>query len=228
MPTYRACRDSVLGDQEVRGVDGAALGDVHVAAVAELGAAREVGPGDPERLGPGPVQALPPHLGVRSPPPGDFEGVPVGESAAAGVDLGVQAGADQVTGPGVVAVRQHRLRRADVAELDEPGLDPAGQFGGFGVRPGQQQHVLTAQVVGEPHRRGAVVGGFLIGASDPAVPVVGGDCGPVAVTEPDAGLPLPRRLEAADLVQLRRGDFGASRREHSSGFDRAELRRCRR
>ena len=46
------------------GIDGAALGDVDVAGVGELGVGREVGPGDPERPGPGPVQALPPHLGA--------------------------------------------------------------------------------------------------------------------------------------------------------------------
>ena len=53
-----------FGDEEVGGVDGAALGDVDVAGVGELGAGREVGPGNPEGPGPGPVQALPPHLGV--------------------------------------------------------------------------------------------------------------------------------------------------------------------
>ena len=43
-------------DQEVGGVDGAALGDVHVAGVAELGAGFQVGAGNPERSGPGPVE----------------------------------------------------------------------------------------------------------------------------------------------------------------------------
>jgi len=66
-------------------------------------------------------------------------------------------------------------------------------------------------VVSEPHRRGPVVGGFLIGAPDPAVPVVGGHSGHIAVTEPDAGHPLPRRIEPADLVQLRGADLAASR-----------------
>ena len=115
------------------------------------------------------------------------------------------------------------LRRPDGAELGEPGLHAPGQVGGFGVGPGEQQHVLAAQVVGEPHRRGAVVGGFLVGAPDPAVPVVGGDRGQVAVAEPDAGLPLPLRVEPADLVQLRGGDLLGQQAEHSPGFDRAEL-----
>ena len=35
------------------------------------------------------------------------------------------------------------------------------------------------------------------------MPVVGGDRGQVAVAEPDASLPLPGRVEPADLVQLR-------------------------
>ena len=43
------------GDQEVGGVDGAALGDVHVAAVGQLGASGQVGPGNPEPFVPGPV-----------------------------------------------------------------------------------------------------------------------------------------------------------------------------
>ena len=102
-----------VGDQEVGGVDGAALGDVDVAGVGELGVAGEVGPGDPERPGPGPVQALPPDLGVGAAECGDLEGVAVGELAAAGVDLGVEAGADQVADAGVVAVGQRGLRRPD-------------------------------------------------------------------------------------------------------------------
>jgi hypothetical protein len=81
-----------------------------------------------------------------------------------------------------------------------PGLDAAGQLGGFGVGPGQQQHGLAAEVVGQPHRRGPVVGGFLVRAADAAVPVVGGYCGQVAAAEPDAGLAFPRHVEPADLV----------------------------
>ena len=77
-----------VGDQEVGGVDGAALGDVDVAGVGELGAGREVGPGDPERPGPGAVQALPPDFGVGAAEGGDLEGVAVGQGAAAGVDRG--------------------------------------------------------------------------------------------------------------------------------------------
>ena len=37
-----------LGDQEVGGVDGAALGDVDVPGVGELGVLGQVGPGHPE------------------------------------------------------------------------------------------------------------------------------------------------------------------------------------
>ena len=126
MPTYRAWPGQRVGDEEVGGVDGAALGDVDVAGVGELGVAGEVGPGDPERPGPGPVRPLPPHLGVGAAERGDLEGVAVGQGAAAGVDLGVEAGADQVADAGVVAVGQRGLRRADRAELGEPGLDAAG------------------------------------------------------------------------------------------------------
>ena len=78
-------------------------------------------------------------------------------------------------------------------------------------------------MIGEPHRCGAVAGGFLVGAPDPAVPVVGGGCGQVAVAEPDAGLPFPLRVEPADLVQLRGGDLLGQQPEHSPGFDGAEL-----
>ena len=106
-----------LGDEEVGGVDGAALGDVDVAGVGELGVAGEVGPGDPERLGPGPVQALSPHLGIGSPERYDSQRVAIGECAAARVDLGVEARADEVADAGVVAVRQGGLRRSDRAEL---------------------------------------------------------------------------------------------------------------
>jgi hypothetical protein len=168
----------------VGGGDGAALGDVDVAAVAEFGVICEIGPGDRERLGPGPVRPLPPHLCVRPAQGGDRQRVPVGELAAAGVDLGVEAGADQVADAGLVSVGQGGLRVPDRAELDEPGLHPPGQVGGFGVGPGEQQHVLAAQVVREPHGCRAVVGCFLVGAPDPAVPVVGGDRGQVPVTEP--------------------------------------------
>jgi hypothetical protein len=115
-----------FGDEEVGGVHGMALGDVDVAGVGELGVSREVGPGDPERPGPGPVRALAPHLGVGAAERGDPEGVAVGELAAAGVDLGVQPGADQIADAAVVAVGQRGLRRADAAHLSEPGLDATG------------------------------------------------------------------------------------------------------
>jgi hypothetical protein len=78
-------------------------------------------------------------------------------------------------------------------------------------------------VIGEPHRRGAVVGGFLISVPDPPVPVVGGNRSRVAVAEPDAGFPFPWRREAADLVQFRGGDLAGQQSEHSPGLDGAEL-----
>ncbi len=202
MPTYRACRDSGVG---------------------ELGASGEVGPGDPERSGPAAVQALPAHLGVGPAEPGDLQGVAVGQGAAVRVDLGVEPGPDQVADPRLVAIGQRGPSWADRAQLGEPGLDAAGQFGGLGVGPGQQQHVLAAQMVGQPHGCGAVVGGVLVGAADAAVPVVGGDRGRVAIAEPEAGLPLPRRTEPADLVQLRGPDFPGQEPEHARGLDRAEL-----
>ena len=57
-------------------------------------------------------------------------------------------------------------------------------------------------MVSQPHRRGAVISRFGVGAADPAVPVVRCGRGQVAIPEPDAGLPLPLCLEPADLVQL--------------------------
>ena len=95
-----------VGDQEVGGVDGAALGDVHVAGVAEFGAGLQVGAGNPELLGPGAVEPLPPHFDAVAADGGDLEGVAVGELAPVGVDLGVEAGADQVPGAGLVPVGQ--------------------------------------------------------------------------------------------------------------------------
>jgi hypothetical protein len=115
-----------FGDEQVAGVDGAARG-VDVAGIGKLGAPGEVGAGNPERLGPGSVGALPPYFCVDAVQGGDLEGVAVGELLAVGVDPGVEAGADEVTDAGVVAVGQSGLRRADVAELDELGLDPAEQ-----------------------------------------------------------------------------------------------------
>ena len=93
------------GDEKVGGVDGAALGDVDVSGVGEFGVAGEVGPWHLEGVSPGPVRALPPDHGVGAAECGDLEGVAVGELAAARVDLGVEAGADQVTDAYVVAVR---------------------------------------------------------------------------------------------------------------------------
>ena len=78
-------------------------------------------------------------------------------------------------------------------------------------------------MVREPHARGPVVGRFLVGAADPAVPVVDGGSGQVAVAEPDAGLPLPLGTEPADLMQLRGGNFPGQQAEHATGLDGAEL-----
>jgi hypothetical protein len=71
-----------LRDEQVGGIDGAALGHVHVAGEGRLGVLCQVEPGDPERLGPGAVRTLPPDLGVRPVGRGDLEGAPVGERAA--------------------------------------------------------------------------------------------------------------------------------------------------
>ena len=79
-------------------------------------------------------------------------------------------------------------------------------------------------MVGQPHRCGAVVGGVLVADPDPAVPVIGSDCGQVAAAKPDASLPLPLGVEPADLVQLRGGDLLGQQPEHAPGLDRAELR----
>ena len=78
-------------------------------------------------------------------------------------------------------------------------------------------------MVGEPQGGGAVAGRFVVGAADAAVPVVGGDSGQLAVTEPDAGLTFPDRVEPADLVQFGGGDLLGEQSEHTAGFDRAEL-----
>ena len=73
-------------------------------------------------------------------------------------------------------------------------------------------------------RGGAVVGGFVVGAADAAVPVVGGDRGQVAVAEPDAGLPLPlpRRTGGPRAARAAGTSLG-EQPEHAAGFDGAEL-----
>jgi len=63
------------------------------------------------------------------------------------------------------SVGQGGLQRTDAAHLGELGLDPPGEFGGFGVGPGQQQDVYAAQVVDDPHGGGPLVGGFGVGAA---------------------------------------------------------------
>jgi hypothetical protein len=88
----------------VGGVDGAALGDVDVPGVSELGVAGEVGPGNQERPGPGAVQLLAADFCVGPAKRRDLQGVAVGELASGCVDRGVEAGADEVADPGVVPV----------------------------------------------------------------------------------------------------------------------------
>jgi hypothetical protein len=100
---------------------------------------------------------------------------PVGQLPAARVDRRVEPGPDQVAGSGVVAVGQGGARLGDGAEQDQFGLDAAGQVSDLGVGPGEQQDVLAAQVVGEPHARSPVQGGVVVGGADLAVPVVGGE-----------------------------------------------------
>jgi hypothetical protein len=139
------------GDEQVGGVHGPALPDVGVARVVQLGAVGQVRPRDQERAGPRPVELPAAHLGVRTVPAGDPQGVPVGQLPAARVDLGIKPGPDQVTGPGLVAVGQCGLGPLDGTELDQLGLDPAGQVGGLTVGSRQQQDVLPAQAVGQPH-----------------------------------------------------------------------------
>jgi hypothetical protein len=73
-----------------------------------------------------------------------LKGVAVGELTAAGVDLGVQAGAHEVADADLIAVRQRSPRRPDTAHLGELGLYAPGQLGGFGIGPGEQEHVLAA------------------------------------------------------------------------------------
>ena len=211
------------GDQQVGGVHGPALPDVGVARVVQLGAVRQVRPGDQERAGPGPAELPAPHLDVGPVPSGDLQRVAVGQLPAARVDLRVEPGPDQVAGTGLVAVRQRGVRPLDGAELDQLGLDPAGQLGGLAVGPGQQQDVLAAQVVGQPHAGRAVHGRFLVGAAHLPVPVVGGVRGEITGPQPHRRVGFPGCVEPADLMQLRARDFPGQQPEHPAGLDRAEL-----
>ena len=105
-----------------------------------------------------------------------------------------------------------------MAGLDEPGLDPAGEVGGFVVGSGEQQHVFAAQVVGEPRGGGALAGGFGVGGPDPAVPVVDGDHAGLPGAQPYRRGGFPRRGEAADLGQLRGRNLPGQEPEHASGL----------
>jgi hypothetical protein len=92
----------------VAGVDGAALGDVDVAGVGQLGVFLEVGRGDRERLGPRAVGVLtfsdhsPARTCARH--AGNAQRVAVGEGPPGRVDLAVQPGPHQVTATGSVAI----------------------------------------------------------------------------------------------------------------------------
>jgi hypothetical protein len=75
-------------------------------------------PGNPELRGPGAVQSLPPHFDAVAADGGDLEGIAVDELAPGGVDLGVKPGADQVSGAGLVPVRQRYVCLVAVELLD--------------------------------------------------------------------------------------------------------------
>jgi len=156
-------------------------------------------------------------------PAGDLQGVAVGQLAAVCVDRGIEPGPDQVASTGLIAVGQRGLRPLHGAELDQLGLDPAGQLGRLAVGPGQQQRGLAAQVVGQPHRGRAVHGRVLIRAAHPPVPVVGGVRGEVPGPQPHRGGGFPGGVEPADLVQLRARNLAGEQPEHPAGLDRAEL-----
>ena len=138
--------------------------------------------------------------------------------------LGVEPGPDQVPGPGLVAVRQrdHGLP-VEPAALDQPLAGHPRQRGGFLVRPGQQQGVLAAQVVGEPEVDRLVahpVGGAVV---DPPVAVVLAERQDVALAQPQRGGPLPGLGEPADLGYLPVPVLAGQQAEDAAGLDRAEL-----
>ena len=138
-------------DHQVAAVDSAALGDVDVAGVGQLGRLLQVRGGDEERAGPLPRPGLPGHDGhpllAAAGQALDPDRVPVRQRLPVRVDPGVQPGPDQVTAPGPVAVRQRDLSLADQAEFRQP---LAGQG-----RPAGPPSRSTWPSAGIPVRTGA-------------------------------------------------------------------------
>ena len=207
-----------VGDQQVRGIHGAALRHVHVPGIREFRGGLQVGAGHLERRRPGGVLPLAAYCDLGPADGCDLQRVPVGEALASGVDIDVQPGTYQVTDPGMVPVRQVGLASPDLAELGKPGLHPPGQLGGFRVRPRQQENILALQMVGQPGARSALVGGFLVAAPDPAAGVIRGDRGEIPGPQPHRRVRFPVRIESPDLVEFGGGNLLREQLEHAPGF----------
>ena len=157
-------------------------------------------------------------------PAGDAEDVAVGERLAAGVDVGVEPGPDQVALAGGVPVAEGDVAAAgDLPALDAPLAGQPGQLGGFLVGGGQQQRGLALRGVGQPQVDRAVVDAVLRPVVDPPVRPVPVPRGQFSGAQLEACLALPALGEPADLGQLVPLALGRDQPEHAAGLDRAEL-----
>jgi hypothetical protein len=115
----------------------------------------------------------------------------------------VLPGHDQITRPGHVAVRElDQIVLAHRAERSERIPGPTRKIGRLHVRPGHQQRLLAAEVVGQPppDRRSC----HLLGSAfqEPAALVVFGEHVGVACAQPQRGLALPLGVKPLDRDEL--------------------------
>lgn len=87
----------------------------------------------------------------------DLEHITVGQLVSGTLQFGVAAGHDQIAHAGGVAVVQGRPAAGDEAEGDQLIPDPGCELGGFLVGAGQQQGLLSGQVVGQVGVHGGAV-----------------------------------------------------------------------
>ena len=213
----------------MRGVHRAALAHVDVAGIGQLGRAAEVVQRDRELAGPGPVRQLAPGQG--HPAPGgqrravQAERVPVRQRAPGRVDRGgVLPRAEEIPGPGPVAVGQADLRLfGHAAVTDQLGPHHGGQLGRLLVRPRQEHGVPAHQQVHHVQGHRVPHGRLAVAAADAAPGVVGLERRPGALAELERGQALPLRVEPPDLGQLPVAQVCRDEAHHAARLYRAQL-----
>ena len=210
---------------------GAALGGVVGDRVAEFG----IFVAGEQEVSVGPAPLTGGRVGVQGPPHDqavwgdglDAEQVAVGQHPAGlpCLDGMVVLGADdQVTGAGFRAVGDaDRGAVLDDAETDQVVADAAGQFAAQRVVRGHQQRVGAVRGQGDVGGRSGVDHLLRFPAVDPAVAVVVGQDGGVAVPQAQAGFSFPGGAEPDGF-----GEPGVAEGDREQGhaaavFDRLEL-----